>query len=111
MAPTALTAASINSAATAADTAASDIRKQANATVSSMHAQAAQFTGAAGTAFRNVLNHFAEDLDKFILQKLEELAANTRIAATQLFDQDEQGAAAVTRAGTTGSTGVTSGLT
>jgi uncharacterized protein YukE len=103
-----LTAAAINGAAQEADEAAGDIRRQANVTVANMQARAAQFTGAAGTAFRNVLNQFTADLDKFILQKLEELAANTRIASNQMFDQDEQGAAAVTRAGTTS---VTGGLT
>jgi uncharacterized protein YukE len=98
----------VNKAAQAADDAAGDIRKQANTIVGNMQGQAAQFTGAAGNAFRNVLGQLSMDLDKFILQALESLAANTRTAATQLLDQDEQGAAGINRVG---STGVTSGLT
>ena len=113
MAPTAVTAAAVNKAANAADTAAADIRKQVNTTVGNMFAQASSFTGAAGTTFRRVLGDFSEDMDKFVLQKLEELSAGTRTAATKLFGTDEANATAVANAGASpsGGGGVTSGLT
>ena len=113
LAPTAVTAAAVNKAANAADTAAADIRKQVNTTVGNMFAQASSFTGAAGTTFRRVLGDFSEDMDKFVLQKLEELSAGTRTAATKLFGTDEAGATAIANAGASpsGGGGVTSGLT
>jgi WXG100 family type VII secretion target len=107
LSPTAVTAAAINAAAQEADDAAADIRKEGTTLVGNMHAQAASFTGAAGTAFRNALTAFMDDMN-VILNQLETMAANTRTAATQTFDQDEQSAAALNRVS---ATGVTSGLT
>jgi WXG100 family type VII secretion target len=96
----AVTAEAVNAAAQAADDAATKIRTQVNTTVGSMQAQAASFTGIAGSAFRHVLGQFAEDMDKAVLQRLETLADNTRTAANQMFSQDQDGGTTITRAGT-----------
>jgi WXG100 family type VII secretion target len=105
------TATEINNAANAADEAAQSIRKQVNNTVDSMQSQALSFTGAAGTAFRNKLAEFAQDMDKYVLQKLEELAGGTRTAATKLFGTDEAAASSINKAGAGASpSGVTAGL-
>lgn len=64
-----------------------------------MISRSAQFTGGAGTAFRNVLVEFADDLNVQILQKLEDLSAKTRTSANQLFSQDDVAAAELTAKG------------
>lgn len=97
----------VNAAASAADEAAARIRQQATATLSSMQAQAAQFKGIAGSAFRQVLADYTEELNRLILQRLETLADGTRQAASRMVNQDETAASAVQRVG---STGVTAGL-
>lgn len=97
MPDTALTAAEIESAAKLADDVAGELRTRGNSTSSSMHSQAASFTGSTGTAFRMVLDEFMSDLN-VILQKLEALSGATRNAANKLFEQDQQGGSNVTRA-------------
>jgi uncharacterized protein YukE len=104
---TAVTAAAVNKAANAADTAATSIRTQVNTTVDLMMGQASSFTGAAGSTFRRVLGEFATDMDKYVLQKLEELANNTRVASNRLFGTDDTASATI---GNSVHTGVSRGL-
>ena len=98
----------IQQATQAADDAAAEIRKNGLTLVADMQGQAMSYKGAAGTAFRNVLNMMMDDLN-VILNRLETLSGNTREAANKLMGQDQNSAAAVNRVHTGGS--VTSGLT
>ena len=86
-------------AADAADEAAADIRIRSQNLINNMISRSAQFTGGAGTAFRNVLVEFADDLNVQVLQKLEDLSAKTRTSANQLFSQDDIAAAELTAKG------------
>jgi len=97
----------LNGAAQTAEDAATEIRSNGVTLISSIQAQAAGFTGLAGTAFRNAANSLMEDMN-VILQRLETLAGNTRVSAKRLVDQDESSAGAI---GRVSPTGVTSGLT
>jgi WXG100 family type VII secretion target len=108
LAPTAVTAQTLESAAQAADDAAAEIRRNGMTLINSMQAQTAGFTGQAGTAFRNVLTDLMGDLNT-ILTQLENMSANTRVSATRLFGQDEASAASLNRIAPP--TGVTGGLT
>ncbi len=109
MAETTLTASQINTAASNADTEADAISTKGTQTLSYMQGEAANFRGATGTAFRNVLSEFKSDLD-VICQRMHALADATRNAGNKLISQDEQGAATVSRAGQS-STSVTTSLT
>ena len=99
----------IERAAQAADDAAAEIRKTGMSMVSDMQAQSMSFKGAAGTAFRNVLNMMMDDLNG-ILNRLETLSGNTRVAANKLMEQDQNAASSLNRVHTGGGA-VTSGLT
>jgi uncharacterized protein YukE len=98
----------IQRATQAADDAAAEIRKNGLSLVADMQGQAMNYRGAAGTAFRNVLNMMMDDLN-VILNRLETLSGNTREAGNKLLGQDQMSAASVNRIHTGGS--VTSGLT
>ena len=100
----------IEKAAQSADDAAAEIRKNGINLVSGMQGQAASYTGAAGTAFRNVLNGMMEDLNA-ILNRLETLSANTRTSANRIMQTDDTSAGAINRVHSGGGGTVTSGLT
>jgi WXG100 family type VII secretion target len=97
----------LEKAAQTADDAAAEIRSNGVTLISSIQAQAAGFTGLAGTAFRNAASSLMEDMNA-ILQRLETLSSNTRVSANRLVDQDETSAGSINRVAPTG---VTSGLT
>jgi WXG100 family type VII secretion target len=97
----------LEKAAQTADDAAAEIRSNGVTLISSIQAQAAGFTGLAGTAFRNAAGSLMEDMNA-ILQRLETLSSNTRVSANRLVGQDETSAGAI---GRVAPTGVTSGLT
>lgn len=97
-------------AADAADEAAADIRTKAQSLVSDMMSRSAQFQGGAGTAFRNVLQQFVTELNRDVLQRLEDLSAKTRQSANKTFSQDEVAAAEINAQGNNFRGGMDSGL-
>ncbi len=97
-------------AADAADEAAADIRTKAQNLVNDMMGRSQQFQGGAGNAFRNVLQLFVTELNRDVLQKLEDLSDKTRQSANRTFSEDEVGAAEINAAGNNFRGGMDTGL-
>jgi len=110
VADTKLTRAMLAKAANEADEAAAECRSGGVSLINDMHAEAAGFTGAAGTAFRNVLGECMQDVNA-IVAKLEEMSNNARVSAKRLTEQDEAAASSVNGVATTSGGPVTAGLT
>jgi uncharacterized protein YukE len=98
----------IDGAAKSAGAAADEIDGAGKSMVDGMIAQAASFQGAAGTAFRDVLNDCKADMDR-ITNRLRYLVNATEQTKSSLLNHDQQGGSTLHKAGAV-SSGVRTGL-
>jgi WXG100 family type VII secretion target len=98
---TTLTEEMIDNAAKAAGGAADEIDGAGKSMVDGMISQAASFQGAAGTAFRDVLQDCKADMDR-ITNRLRYLANATEQTKGSLLDHDQQGGSTMRKAGAAG---------
>jgi WXG100 family type VII secretion target len=91
----------IDGAAKAASGAADEIDGAGKSMIDTMIGQAASFQGAAGTAFRDVLNDCKADMDR-ITNRLRYLVNATEQTKGTLLNHDQQAASNMHKAGAAG---------